>query len=70
MKIQKMLPSCDVNTEDSEMTATMRRLEETERALHDLEALGLVRSRINPISGMREWRITKKGIRHTERTGG
>jgi hypothetical protein len=41
---------------------TMTRIAEIDRALHELEREGRVESRRNPITGMREYRITERGL--------
>jgi hypothetical protein len=43
------------------------RIPENARALRELEEEGFVQSRKNPVTGMREFRITKKGWRAAQK---
>ena len=55
---------------DEQAREIMNRMPETERALQDLFRQGLVESRKNPITGMREYRITEQGICEAAKNAG
>jgi hypothetical protein len=48
---------------DPERHRTVKRIREIGRSLRELESFGLVVSRVNPLTGGIEWRITQKGLR-------
>jgi hypothetical protein len=62
-------PPCEAPGWSAETEAAIKSLDDIGSALRDLERQGLVRSRKNPVTGMTEWRITKKGIALHEKGG-